>query len=602
MKSTEEILSLYRARQKRLQPDFAAMDLFDRFIAGKLPVPLAELDSTESSAIANLAAQGLHQLAQRIGSVLPMPDWPALRPGIQTSENRATKRRKASLGWWEHSDMQGVLTLRAEYLLAHAAAPVLVLPNPVTKIPEWRALDPRTVFPAPVANSLQVVPDDVIIAYRQSWGFMVRTYGEARLATLRRPVDTRPDHQVLFIQYVDAEQITTLVGVIDEHSTYGTMEGASALPLDDMPNRAQTPLVFVPTLYGVGGQRGMFDGTIGIHQMRAKLLALAYITASKGAMPDTWLEPLNDNSVPEYTSVPNHRTGEPGVVTQGRIHNIDINPAFGSTQMLATLERELRLQGGIPASFGGEAPSTVQTGRMASSLLGAAVDYPIQQAQLKFERSLELENKAAAAIITKWTPGAQSFYVKAKSGRGQVDYDDTDFENDNCIVRYPLAGSDLNNELLRTQQKVASDIWSRHTARIMDPETLDPELERDRVTYEAIERGILAEFMQPAQPGVPGGLTIIDKARVGQLVIANKLELADAIIQVQKEAQARQAAQAAAQPAPTDPNAQPGITTQPPSVSPTEPGLANLAHTFRAIGAQVHPAAPGAAITTPGPG
>lgn len=551
VKSPAEIEKIYYARKRDLQAVHSEMAYFDAFVADKLPIPLPELDKNEKSAIANLAAQGLKQISQRVGSVLPMPEWPSMRDGFKEHDDRARKRKRANLGWWEANDMQAVLTLRAEYLLAHAMAPVSVLPDPQTGIPTWRVRDPRETFPARTADPLKITPRDTIFAYQAQWGWLRQTYG-TRVDDLLRPSDCKDDQIFTMLEYVSDEQITYLA-ISAQEPSWNAVGFSKTVVVEHMENRAHCPLVFVPTLFGVGGMRGKFTGTVGVHQMRAKLLALAYITASKGAAPDTWLEPFDGQSVPQIETPPDHREGTPGVITGGKLRVVNVDPSFASGQMMSILERELRQAGGIPAAFGGEAPVTVQTGRLASNLTASAIDFPIMEAQRKFERSLECENKAAVAIVRNWTPGRRSFYVGWKGYSGIVDYDPAeDFDTDNNNVRYPLAGSDMNNLLVRTQGKVATGMWSLQTARENDPETADAEVEHDRVIAEQLEKALLDSLSQQAAQGV---IPPADLARIMLLVRTDKTELAAAIEQVQKEAQERQAAQVP----PGSPEAQPGL-------------------------------------------
>lgn len=537
MKSQEDIIELYQARKRDLASVHAEMDLFDAFVADRLPVPLPELDRNERSAIANLAAQGLKQISQRVGSVLPMPEWPSVRDGFKEHQERARTRKKANLGWWEHNDMGGVLTLRAEYLLAHAMAPVTVLPDPLTGIPLWRVRDPRHTFPARSADPLNITPKDSIFAYQANWAWLRQTYGP-RVDDLLRPKDCTPDHIFTMVEYLSDEQITYLV-LSGDHSTYSTVGLSKIVVLDNMPNRAEHPLVFVPTLFGVGGMRGKFTGTIGVHQMRAKLLALAYITASKGAAPDTWLEPFDGNTVPQIEVQPDHREGTPGVISGGKLRVVNVDPSFASGQMMATLERELRQAGGIPAAFGGEAPVTVQTGRLASNLTASAIDFPIQEAQRKFERSLEQENKAAVAITRKWTPGRRSFYVGWKGNKGIVDYDPgEDFDTDNNQVRYPLAGSDLNQALVRAQGKVATGMWPVEYALEQDPETPDVERVMDmNYASKMVELGF-ALLNQYVQEGLIGPEDLLN---IEEALRSNRKEVLTAIAEAHRKAQERQA-------------------------------------------------------------
>lgn len=587
MKSLGEIVELYEARSKAMQSDFDRMNRFVNYMSGKDPVAVPELDRNEQSAIANLAAQGLEQLSLRVASTLPMPRWPALRENIKDSQQKARKRLQANLGWWEFNDMQGILRIRAEHYLGLGLAPVSVLPSPETGIPEWRVRNPQHTLPAPNADPKAVERDWCIFAYQQSWGWVRKRYPTAVLPNCQ---DWKPDHPVTIIEYVDCEQITyaAITGrpapVEYQSWQIPTIGERGAALLENIPNKAGCPLVFVPTLYGLAGVHGRFEGTQGAHQMRAKFLALAYITASKGAAPDPWLEPFDANTDPEVLSPPDPKEGTPGIVRGGKLTWAAPQPGFMTSPMLGILEREIRSEGGIPAEFGGEATSTVRTGRRGGQIIASTIDFPIQDAQNRFARSLTAENKAAVAIVKNWTKGPRSFYVNWKGARGQVDYDPaSDFETDNNVVEYPLAGSDLNNDLLRIQQKVATGMWPKKLARQMDPETPDAEQAHDWVIAEQLEDALVQSL---AQQAAAGQLPPADLARIMTLVASDKLELAEAVEQVQKEAQERQAAQVAATAPEAQPGiAQPGMGAESSAIPQGPPALSNLSAALSQLGA-----------------
>ncbi|MEX2395280.1 MAG: hypothetical protein WD826_12465, partial [Actinomycetota bacterium] len=86
-----------------------------------------------------------------------------------------------------------------------------------------------------------------------------------------------------------------------------------------------------------------------------------------------------------------------------------------SLAVLSVLAGELRHAGGIPAALTGEAPSTVQTGKMSAGLLANAIDFVVQKIHRKFERSVTLEKEAAVAIVK--THGRTSPHPVRRSSR-----------------------------------------------------------------------------------------------------------------------------------------------------------------------------------------
>lgn len=589
MRTVEEIARIYSARLQAQRAEIDLMTLFRQYLNGELEVNVAELDSNERSAIANLANQGLEQFSLRVASTLPQPESPSVRPGFKEHDDRARTRKKAILGWWDHNQMEEVLTLRAMDLLAYGSCPVSVLPDPETKIPIWQKHDPLTVFAAPCANPVDMVPRDAIVTTESTFGWLEDVYGTVVRKMYDGRRDAHPDDPILTLRSVDSTEIVLLATTNPRARTFRgsgvhaptqekpTFGGNDWVELERMPNKAGCPLVFNPGWQTPVGRRGRFNGTIGAHQMRAKLLAIAYITAVRGAMPEEWLEPIDANGPePEVKKYPDPRTGEPGETVNGKINVVRTDPGFMTSPMMSILEREARLDAGIMAEFGGESASSVRTGRRGDSILSATVDFPIQRAQRLLARSLSFESRAAVHIVKRWTPGAKSFYVSWKGATGYVDYDPVEvFDSDQVNVAYSMAGSDLNNDILRAQSKVGTGLWSRQTGREMDPETPDAEMEHDRIVAEQIEDVALAMFTQQVQDGT---LNVDDLHAFYESIRKDKREVVDALKHAHDKAKDRQeqAAQAETQ-------EQPGLAAPPPVPEAAE-GLENLSRTKFLLG------------------
>lgn len=572
MRSDADIAKLYAGRVKARAADHARMHLFESYISGDLPVAVPELDKNEKAAIANLAAQGLEQYALRVASTLPSPDCPPVDPKDKESETRARKRKRFILGAWEANDMAEVLCLRAESLLAHGEAPVTVVPDPATGMPRWEWRSPRGTFPGARRTPLDIVPDDCIFTSAQTWGWVQRHAPDAQY--LKRPKDCDDDTSVTIIEYIDADCLVGLAtfGNVPDWNTTGFMPEVRVW---GMENRAHTPLAFVPGWSTLVGRRGRFTDTIGAHQMRAKLLAIAYLTARKGAMPDPWIEANQTGIEPEIISYPNPQTGEPGVVKGGHITFDAPQPGFMTSPMLSILEREIRAVG-VPADFTGESASAVRTGRRGDSILSNTVDFPTQRGQRLLARSVGLESRAAIHIVKSWTPAKKSFYVNWKGATGWVDYDPkVDFDSDQVNVSYALAGSDLNNDLQRNSAKIAQRLISRRTYRENDPEIRDAEEEHDREIAERLEDSFLtAVDLKIQDPQSRWGPREIAKLR--KLILSDRMEAEEAVASIEDDMEEAQAAEA-----PT-PDALPGAPGAPIPEPPE--ALANLSQTKQMLG------------------
>ena len=143
--------------------------------------------------------------------------------------------------------------------------------------------------------------------------------------------------------------------------------------------------------------------------------------------------------------------------------------------------------------------------------------------------------------------------------RGHVEYEpNKHFETASNVVSYDFPGMDPQSSGVTVAQLVGSGMMSKKTGMTKHPWVEDPEHEYSTVWEEGIDSALLASLQQNAAGGV---LPVTDVARIKQLIMQNT-PLEDAIIQANREAQERQAAQA---PPPqegfnTAPEQQPGLS------------------------------------------
>ena len=186
--------------------------------------------------------------------------------------------------------------------------------------------------------------------------------------------------------------------------------------------------------------------------------------------------------------------------------------------------------------------------------MSATVDFTVQEAQRIMARSLQEENRLAVEIAKKYSGRrARSFYVNSKNVKGQVDYvPNENFDSTENVVSYSQAGADINNLVIGGGQRVGMGTMSKKSFMSIDPLIDDPEFEHDTVIAEQLEAALLSAVQNQAAEGIlPPG----DLARIMDLVAHDKKELAEAVEQVQREAQERQAEQVPAM----SPEAQPGL-------------------------------------------
>jgi len=563
-RSADEIYELYDERRIIHGPVLLAMVALRDTYNGDIILPLPELDRQERPAVANLVQQALDAYGQRIGSVMPMLHVPALNTRSEASLKRASVRRDAVLGWWEHNELRMKLRRRARHLVGYACSPVIINPDYKTGTPRWDVRDPLTTYPAPTLDPDELVPEDVIFAYQRTYAKLRREYGPEAVARLHINQPTpRRDEKFTVLEYVDAEEkcVVAISRAPDyPHNVgnypYDTNDHRTVRPvaLDWMPNRAGCPTAIVPGRITLDRPMGQFDGILGMYQTQAKLMALDVIHTQKSVFPDLYLISRPGEQA-RFVSGPHPGyTGEVNEIQGGDIKQLELNPSFAVSATMDRLERAQRLSGGIASEFGGESATNIRTGARGERVMSAIVDYPVQEAQEMLAASLVRENRVAVAVAKGYFGDQRkSFLIDYKGKVRSVDYvPNKDFaESDVTRVSYPMAGADLNNLVVSTGQMVGTGMMSQRTAREKNPLIDDPEGEHDRVTTESLERALLTSIEQQAAAGT---IPPADLARIMQLV-SQDMPLAKAVETAQQEAQERQAQVVPA----GAPEAQPGL-------------------------------------------
>mgnify|MGYP001247740670 CR=1 FL=1 len=580
VKTVEEIISIYTTRSRINDHAKQKMRNVRDYYNGDVVVPLPELDTDEQSAVANLLAQGLDQTAMRIASTSPDIHCPPIDASTKRARDNASKRRKALFGWWENSRMDLQLGKRARHLIGYSTTCTQIRFNSKTKCPEWHLRDPLTAYPAKMLGVDDMRPRDVIFAYERSIGWLRNRYPEAA-AQFGNDNNVNEDHPIEMIEYVDeTEQV--LIGTRSPINTvtFGTQTESSpymALELERTPNPLhQTPVVFAQRI-SLDNAQGQFDGILGMYQMQARLMALEVIAVQKGVFPDTWLVGRAGETA-QIVNPADGLTGEVGVVRGGDLRDMQMQPGYMTNPAIDRLERAQRLTAGIPQEFGGESTSNIRTGRRGDAVLSATVDFTVQEAQRIMARSLQEENRLAVEVSKAYAGRrSTSFYVNSKNVKGQVDYTPNEnFDSTENVVSYSQAGADINNLVIGGGQRVGMGTMSKKSFMSIDPLIDDPEFEHDSVIAEQLEAALLSAVQNQAAEGIlPPG----DLARIMDLVAHDKKELAEAVEQVQREAQERQAEQVPAM----SPEAQPGLAlpgmgaeSTPVEEAPPEAGLEQL--------------------------
>lgn len=554
MKSAHDIVAIYTQRKTAHSGAKARRRNLRDHYNGDIVVPLPELDTTESAAVANLVAQGLDQIALRIASVTPDIVCP---PDGATDRARrnADVRRRGLFAWWQNSAMDLQLEKRARHYIGYAETIAQVRWDAKTDAPiyEWR--DPLTSYPSNLRGVDDMRPADCVFGYERSLDWVKNRYPEAalRFANAGRNQPVTHDRQITMIEWVDADE-RVLIGLKTPWGVTAPDSGDSVMiELERIPNLLGECGVVVSQRTSLDEAQGQFDGMLGMYQQQAKLMALEVLAVQKGIFPDTWLVG-NAGEQPKIVSMANGLTGEIGVVRGGSLQDMQLQPGFMTTSAIDRLERAQRLDAGIDASFGGESASNIRTARRGQEVLRETISYSIQSAQRHLARSLEHENRLAVKTALTYGPArTRTFYIRSGPVKGPVEYTpNKHFETADNAVVYANPGTDVNSLAIAGGQRVQMGTMSKRSFMETDPMIQDVESEHDTVVAEQLEDALLAGLQQQA---ATGAIPPSDVARIMKLVGSDKADLADAVDRVQREAQERQAAQVPL----SSPEAQPGI-------------------------------------------
>lgn len=572
MRSPEEIVELYHQRRTAAGPVHEQMRRVRDLANGDVIVPLNELDRNAKTNVANLLVQGLDQTSMRVASTMPSPYFPPVKEGSENSKKFARMRKKAMLGFWDENRMQMKMRRRARHLLAYSQSPVFIKPDFRTLTPRWEIRNPLDTFAAPTEEG-DVVPENCIFTSRVTASFLLKNYGEIVANQLRfGRVDS--DSRYTLLEYVCDDSLQLLVLGSEDNFELNPAErvGLDVMLLEAIPNRTGMPLAVVPQRITLDKPRGQFDGVLGMYYTRARLQALTEIAIERGIFPEEYLI-ARPGENPEILQMADGKSGILGVVKGGDIQQLQLNPGYKTDTALDRLERQERLEGAIPAEFGGESGSNIRTGRRGENVLSATVDFRVQESQEIFANSLLHEDKIAIALeLAYWGDQTKTFYMPGRTTAGQETYvGNKIWQTDAHYVAYSAAGSDVNSLIIGLGQRLGTGLMSKESAREADPLITDPDLEHDRIIAEGVESALLQSIQQQAV-NPEGPYQPDDLAYLTRLVVEQDASLFDAVTRTDERARERQAA-AMPQGAPeTMPGlAPPGMGAEAPMQAPAGP-------------------------------
>lgn len=576
MRSAVEIAELAAEQEKIAGPAHSRRIRARDMYRGDIAVPLPELNVNEQAAIINLFAKAVDATSQRIASTTPDVQFAPARPGIKKHEDVARQKRQVAYGWWEKSQIELVDLQRARHLSAYSESPVEIRWNRKLNVPQWACRDPLDTYTAP-GKPYHMDPEWVLMRYTRNLGWLRRQYPDAWAAL--RVGDNRADSVVIELaEYADAYE-TVVVAIGRKREPWEVEPGGTtrtAVELERVPNLIGRPLVVVPGRIGLTDDpTGQFDGMIPKYLRMARLDALEMNAIEQGVFPRMYLVG-RQGETPKIVTHAEPRMGIPGKLSGGDLQVINLNPGYKTEGAKAELERAQLVEGDLPRSVLGESIRGGRSAMMTAALESGAMDFGIAETQKILARSKQLELEIAAEQAKAVAGNVSiSMYVSSKSAKGAVTYKASDlFDTCDVTVKYPMPGADFNEQVQRVSTKLANRLISEQTAREMDPEIEDAELERDRVTVQELEKAVLSGLQAKAASGEPG---VLDQLlQIAEEVISNKKELLRAAVDVNNAVKEQQASEPEVpEGMMADPNAMPGLGSPPPTPQ-APPGLEQL--------------------------
>ncbi len=610
MIEAEEVVALYRSRKMKRQP---MMDIRLQVLQqynGDTKVDMPELDQSKKPAVANLLVLGLDGFAQRIASVLPDINYPSMRPGFDTWDEKARRSRLANLGWWKMNRMQLLEYKRARYLLAYASAPVTIHPvsdnrDDKRKIPFWKVRSPLCTYPAVGSYELDTEPTDYIVAHKYPLSWLQDMY-PGPTSTLYKGRESEIQRDLMFevLEYNDHDEtVMVACGAAKAQTTswQDTQEmksggQADCVVLDRAPNRAGICNMVCPGRIVLDRPMGQFDSMLHLFTGQARMAAYEESSIFRSIYPETYVQSHpNAPTRPKIIRDADGKQGIIGLIENGVIQPITLNPGAQVPTAIDRLERAARLAANIPAEFGGESPTNVRTARRGASVLGSSVDMPLQEYQEILASSKDAENVRAVKTMKGNYGTMVSMYVIPRDGKisqipGSPDvYTPVEtFVTDYSESSYPFLGSDASSIPIEIGQRVGTLEMSLQTAREYDPIITDPIAEGERVVSEGLEKALLGGLENQA---AQGGLDPIVIVKIHMHMLKEHCTLAEAYAKIHEQMQQEQAAQ----------QQQPALGPGQPGLPPGGPGQGGPPPSAMP-GAAVPPGGPAASIPPPAGG
>lgn len=337
----------------------------------------------------------------------------------------------------------------------------------------------------------------------------------------------------------------------------GTTQLDSTFLIDASPNRAGVVPVVCPKGPTLDRPISEMTRVIPIVDLLNKAFALDFIASEKAVFPDRYVVGAPGRA-PKIVggAWSDGRTGRTNILEDvSQIGELQSQPGPLTQALIANLERNARMSSGNPAMMGGELTGSVRSGQTVNALAGVSIDPKLKEAQHVMEYGLQEVNVAVAEVEKAYFGGKKMVMFSGWPGqKGKVEYTPEQIwdESTESTVTYPMPGMDAPTANIALGQATQARFISRQSAQQRHPLVNDAEAEESQITAEAwddiLQQSVIQQIAQGQMP-LTDAIAVRAKIREG-------MDPMDALAEVQREAQERQAAQAP----PEDPAlAMPGI-------------------------------------------
>lgn len=571
----EEVRAIALNLQSSRSPLIKHMMEIRRHYEADWVIPLAESKNEPQMAtyIPSLITDTIDGLGMRSASVTPATYCPAKHGSAQSSA-RAETRRKIIHATYHRSAWPIKRRRHFRHLCAYDTASVWVKPNFLTNEVELNVRDPLFTFPE--LQSPEAVKPPTYVAYieRYSGDQVRKMYPQTRTENGGPITPDRVDQMWDVFEWIDEEQILYgLLGPvemsgehIDEDWLHGRMQthGPYMQLGPKIDNRAETCLAVVMQEVSLHSMGTRLNALLGNVEMQAKLMALEVDAQTRAIYPDLYALSNQHEQVSLLGGGQwkDGRTGEINLL-QGAsaIGQLTQTPDVRNQAMIDRLERNMRVSSGLSPQMGGESFGALRTGRALDAMLASSVDPRIQELHEVSATWMSKVNTAITKAYTGWFGRRRFEYFSGWPGdQGMVNFTpDVDVEVHENVVRYPIPGADVVQLTQILGSMLGSKTISRDTFQTLHPYIDDADQERSTIRREEIHEALMVGLQQQIASGqMP--TTVV--ARLYKKVDEGT-SLFDALIEIDDEIRAEQAAAAAEAPPPEDPAAQLGLAAGP---------------------------------------